>query len=232
MKQEDENFFSMTNATHTVLVENNDAVSTIPAFVTAQARMETLINLIKEEEKEILKNNKGVRSDKQTLKTEIAAVAFEIVGCVKAFANQTKNLELLGNVNYTEKGLIKIRDEQFGPTIALILKKADDNKVELNKHGLEQEDIDELTDLMDEWDGKKQSPRKAIVDRKTTNEKQDDHLEELDDLFKNSFDYYANKLKRKFPEFYTKYTNARQVINLGVRHKHNDNPPAPENPKG
>jgi len=231
MNQGDENFFSMTTATHTVLVENKDAVSSIPAFVTAQDRMETLINQIKEEEKEILKNNKGVSSDKQTLKTEIAAVAYEVVGLVKTYANQTKNLGLLGNVNYTEKGLIRIRDEKFGPTIALILKKSNDNKVELKKHGLEQEDIDELTNLMDIWDGKKQSPRKAIVDRKTTNEKQDEHLDELEEILQDSCDNYANKLKRKFPEFYTKYTNARQVLNHGVRHKRNDNTPPPENPK-
>lgn len=232
MNQGDENFFSMTTTTHTVLVENNDVVSTIPAFVAARARMEALIKLIREEEEEILKNNKGVSSDKKSLKIEIAAMAFEVLSSIKAFAIQTKNLELKGNVNYTEKGLSKIRDEQFGPTIGLILKKADDNKIELKKHGLEQEDIDDLTDLMDVWGGKKQNPRKAIVNRKTTNQSQDDHLDELADLLNDSCDNYVNKLKRKYPEFYTKYTNARQVLNIGTRHKNKDNTPPQENPKG
>lgn len=223
MTQDDENVMSMTNTTIDVLVENDAIVSTIAAFLAARKRMQFLVKEIMAEEEDIKNNQTGISNDKKMLKAEIAEMGEEIAGSLKAYAKEVKNMELYNAVNTTESKLIKLRDEQFGPAINNIIKAATNNLVGAKDHGLEQADIDEIVDLADVWDGKKQQPRKAIVNRKTSNQAQDEHLDELLDLLNNKCDNYVNKLKRKHPDFYNKYANARRIINLGVRYEKNKN---------
>ena len=223
MTQDDENVMSMTNTTIDVLVENDAIVSTIAAFLAARKRMQFLVKEIMAEEEEIKNNKTGISNDKKILKAEMAEIGFEIAGSVKAYADEVNNMELYSAMDTTESKLKKLRDEQFGPAISNIIKAATANLVAAKDHGLEQADLDELTDLMDVWDGKKQQPRKAIINRKTSNQAQDEHLDELLNLLNNRCDFYANKLKRKHPDFYNKYTSARKIINLGTRHDKDDN---------
>jgi len=223
MTQDDENVMSMANTTIDVLVENDAIVSTISAFLAARLRMQFLVKEIIAQEEDIKNNPKGITQDKKMLKAEMVEIGYEIAGSLKAYADDVNNMELYSAMDISQSKLIRLRDEQFGPVINNIIKAAANNLVAAKDHGLEQADIDELTDLLDVWDGKKQQPRKAIVNRKTTNQAQDEHLDELLNLLNNRCDNYANKLKRKHPDFYNKYTNARKIINLGTRSEKVDN---------
>jgi len=227
MKKNDENILSMANTTLKVLKEEKEIVSTIPDFVTVQERIQALIKAIEDEEVEIKNNQTGISKKKRLLKMEIAELGAAVAGTIQAYADKTNNIELNNNISTTDNQLMKLRDEQFGPSINNIIKATTNRMKELQGHGLEQADIDELLDLMDVWDGKKQEPRSAIVNRKTSNQTQDEHFEELATLFNNRCDNYANKLKRKFPEFYSKYTNARKVIHAGVRYEKDLKPKNP-----
>lgn len=219
MTQNDENVVSMANTAINVLIENESIVSSIPAFLTATKRLQFLVKEVIAQEEDIKNNPKGITQDKKTLKAEMAEIGYEIAGTVKAYASDKKNNELYSAIDTTESKLLKLRDEQFGPAINNIIKAAANNLNAAKDHGLDQADIDELADLLDVWDGKKQQPRKAIINRKTSNQAQDEHIAELLNLLNERCDNYANKLKRKNPDFYNQYTNARKIINLGVRHE-------------
>ncbi len=219
MTHYDENFMSMAHSSMNVMDENMDGISTIAAFVTAKAKAKELIKNILAEEGKIKNATTGISLDKQTLKLETAELAYMIVSATQAYAHSTHNMELLKSIDFTTDQLMRLRTEQFGPVLANILSIATELKLALKEHGLDQEDLDDLTDLIAVWDGKKQSTRKAILNRKTSNQKQDELMEELNHVYNYTCDNYVNKLKRKFPDFYSKYYNARKVTSLGVKHE-------------
>ncbi len=217
MTQGDENHLSMFQSVETVLNENSSIVEAIPALKEAKVELSGLIKGIKEEEAKIKKGTGGVSDDRDGLKQVIASLIYEVACCLQSHADKSKNVELLAKSNYSESKIERLRIQEFGVVGEVILGLAQEHKADLLNHGLEEEELDDLKDYLDVWNGKKDTPRKAILVRKSLNDEQDKLFRTAEDLLKRQIDNLVEKQRKKQPDFHRDYWNARKVIGSGGR---------------
>lgn len=226
MNDKQENTQSMHYAVLKINGQNQSAVSSVNALAETNLSLIAKvaeIDLIKEVQEMV---SKGYTEDKAFKMLDMINAALLVIGPSTAYARFKNNLPLLENINYSKSNLLNSRDQDAYTKCQRVYDATEPIISDLADYGIK---IDQLTDLQTKINAFKdavQNPRAAISNRKSA-------TEQLKTLFADAkkllliMDGLVKQFKTKDVNYYNAYFAAREIIDLGVRHKEPPTPPPP-----
>jgi hypothetical protein len=218
MNDDQENKLSMNDAVVETNERNITAVDSVPALKTAHLNLKAKVANIKTMKEVQSLVTSGVTEDKAFALVEMADMAVIIIGAGSAFARVKNNNTLLENINYSRSNLIYKRDEDAYTKCMKVYNELNPFIGELSDYGITPEMMADFLLLINNFNSEVQSPRGAITTRKSA-------TLQIVDLFKDSdgilkiMDGLVKGFKESNVDYYNQYFAAREIIDLGVRHK-------------
>lgn len=163
----------------------------------------------------------GVSNSKDAVRLKTITKAMEIVGIMRAFASTSDNEELKVKLHITPTSMGKASKLNLVQLIDLILEKSTMHFDELVEYGITQAKIDLLQVLRDEVQVAVNTPRSAIIARRSLTLSIEERVIELDKVLREQLDMMVEALKNEHPKFYKDYKGARVIIDSGVKKKAN-----------
>lgn len=219
MNKRDEAKLSMYKAVEAHCNNNQPIISTSAAFLASfnafVAKQATLFK----SETSAQKQTKGVALDKGELKAILIQIAYEIASLVFAMANKTKNETLKQSVNFSITDLERLKDEFIVPVCTNIKTEANANLTALSDYGVTPAKLTELQTAMENYANATPKPRLAKTQKTTDNMNVKSVIKEIDDILKNEMDKTVLVFKKTHPDFVTKYTEVRKIVDPGTSGK-------------
>lgn len=174
----------------------------------------------------------GVTVAKNTLRKQTTENARVIIGALKAYALVTGDAELSARADLTQSDLHRMPHLVFKQQLDAILQLANEHLTELADFGIDQLKVDALQTLRDECDLVFNSPRQAIIDRKTLTESIRQRVKAMDRMLKKGLDALMISFKESVPDFYFHYKSARIIIDAKGKSRTGNGSPADEGQDG
>ena len=173
----------------------------------------------------------GSKSDKTTARETLATITAEMAGDVFAYATASRLPALQALTDYNENGLNKLRGSRLSDVAGALLAELPNHQAVLeDEYGIDQARIQELRAAIEAFNDLKTAPRQAQIAGKTARTSLRAAFAELSILLKDRLMRLLRKYKRRDPEFYSRITAARAVVDRPGSAPLNDAIPAPANP--
>jgi hypothetical protein len=165
---------------------------------------------------------KGIRMNKLAKQLSMAGKSFKLVNAVQAYAMDIEDNNLYNMVNYTERDLMKGREENCVSKARIIEAATRTNIAALTPYGVVIAEVDDFKDSIDVFEDSIPAPDNAIIARI-------DSTRQLKELFKKgrtiivkSMKKGAAQFKAASPEFYTRLLDSFKINSLPVHHTEMD----------
>lgn len=226
------NKFAMAQAVNVVLTKKAYQLLwlTIPGFVKLQASLATEIAFITKNAPLTLRRKTGSAEDKEAARLALCKAALIVAGAVSAYAHEAGNHELLVRVDTTLTLLLGGRGQDSHSKCEDILSAATANLAALGDYAVTQASLDNLQQLLDDYEELLPLPQVAIGSAKGTGQAIDASLDRIDGILNNGLDNLMLKFEDTNPDFFNDYTNARIIIDRPGGHGNGDNPTPPPTP--
>jgi hypothetical protein len=212
-----ENKLSMYLVVKKVCQEYSSAWSTLPAFGAALTSFSNCIadiNLAVQTQTKVIT---GFAKDKLEEKEEMVIKTVQIASSVFAFAKSINDQALADAVDYKPTKLNRLRDTTLRDVCTKISELANENIAALAPFGITPADITTLNNEIADYDKFLSAPRHAIGTRVFSTKELAKLFRDADSLLKNQLDRLMEQYRTSNKRFYTRYKNARQIIDLGSR---------------
>ena len=214
-----ENKLKMYFAVQQVLHNHTKVFKNLKAFVNVFTQFGNTLKEI--QNTRLIEEGKltGISQDKAQAKKEATNKAMEIAATVFAYASSTTNNTLKDKINYSATDLRRSRDTILLDQLHVIHDTAKDELANLGDYGLEVNDLTKLLALISAFEQLMYEPRVALTDRVQATAQLVVLFLRGDKLLKEQLDKLMVLYKTTEATFYHKYTGARKIIDLGVRHQ-------------
>lgn len=220
MNSRQENKLSMYLGEKKILTDYNATWVAIPGFATVVSTFFSKITVIQTTENRQQRTTKGVTTDKKNKKLELIEKMLVVAGGIMSFAQDTADNELFELVNFRPSELEHIGDSLLVDRANLILVTGNTHAANILPKGITAVILGELQTLITEYETLVVGPRDLIVDKKTATEQLVVLFSDTDDLLKNNLDRLMMQFKTTNDDFFRKYFNGREIIDLGTQHTH------------
>jgi hypothetical protein len=176
------------------------------------------IALIQATENRQQRTTKGVTTNKKNKKLLLIEKALVVAGGILSVAQETNDTELFELVNFTASELEHIGDTLLLDRVTLILDTGNANAAAILPKGITAVILGELQTMVTEYETVVVSPRDLIVDKKTATAQLKVLFLDTDALLKDNLDRLMMQFKTSDNEFFRKYFNGREIIDLGTQH--------------
>lgn len=226
------NKFAMTQAVNVVLTrkEYKPLWQATPGFVKLQGNLATEIAFITKNTPKTIRRKTGSAADKEAARLAVCKAALIVAGAVAAYAHAVGNHELLVRVDTTLSLLLSGRHQDSRDKCDDILTAATANLAALGDYAVAQADLDNLLQLLEDYEDLVPQPQLAIGAAKGVGQAIDAALDRLDGILNNGLDNLMLKYEDPNPDFYRDYTNARIIIDRPGGHGNGGTPPPPTPP--
>lgn len=161
----------------------------------------------------------GIAGGKRRNRVDMMQKAIALAGDLHALATKTNDSMLQGKTAFELSDLLRQNDTVIGPTCQQIYDLANANQAGLTDYGVVKEDVMALKTAIDAYTGLLTKPREAVVGRKEVTGSIAQDEDAADKLIKDELDPAMRKFKTKNASFFSEYTSARMIIDLGERHE-------------
>ena len=191
----------------------------LPAYATIFASFEDAISQIRNTRLVQEGQITGITKDKAQAQNNAIEKAIQVATAVFAYASIQNNNTLKDKVSYSPSELRRSRDTILIDRLEVIHEAATSVLAELANYGLTQADLDEFSALITSYTNMVEDPRVAITNRARATKDLKSIFKTADKILKEQLDKLMLQYKKTAPEFYQQYFNARLIIDLGIRHK-------------
>jgi hypothetical protein len=161
----------------------------------------------------------GIADGKRRNRMDMIQQAVAIAGDLQALATKTNDSTLQGKVATELTDLVRLGETVVAPRCQQIHDLASANAAALVTYGVTAADITTLQSVIDAYTAVLSKPREAVVGRKEVTGSISQDEDAADTLLKNELDPAMRKFKTKNAPFFSEYTSARMIIDLGERHE-------------
>jgi hypothetical protein len=161
----------------------------------------------------------GITQYKRELRDKITAEALRLAGPIHAFASSTGASDLKADMDLSRSELKKIADTAIGDTVQKVATVAKKHLASLADYGVTNDSIQKLQEMISDYEKLIKAPRIATINRKEYNQSVLDIVKNIYDLLNDRLDPLMETFSESHPEFYRKYFDAREIIDLGTRHE-------------
>lgn len=201
----------MGAVTESFLDANAITTALLPGFLTYFAPLKSGIKQIQtiHEQQELSK--KGITANKNRLRVTLTTQALDIERRVVAYATNTNNNALLGEVSFTESDLKKCPNMVLKDRCQVIYNCASSNATALEEYGVTGRGLNYLQSCIDNFNTAIPATRLGIADKKKA-------TNQLSDLFDSmaanldKIDTLVEMVKISHPDFYKEYKSVRKII--------------------
>jgi hypothetical protein len=218
MNSRQENKMSMYLGEKKILTDYNATWVAVPGFATVVSTFFSKIALIQATENRQQRTTKGVTTNKKNKKKLLIEKALVVAGGVLSVAQETNDSELFELVNFSESELSTLNDTLLLDRVTLILDTGNAHAAAILPKGVTALILGELQTMLTEYETVVVSPRDLIVDKKTATAQLKVLFLDTDALLKDNLDRLMMQFKTSDNEFYRKYFNGREIIDLGTQH--------------
>ncbi|MBM3435562.1 MAG: carboxypeptidase regulatory-like domain-containing protein [Bacteroidetes bacterium] len=164
-------------------------------------------------------DNTGITVVKSDVRRQLTDAMLMVIYAVEAHAIFTNDPQLQSSVSYTLTELIKLRDNVLADTALSIYNIAWPIRVALAARKLTEADITKVNELQQQYAALISEPRFALGKSMSATKDIREKMAQIDDLLKNKIDRTIKIFKTDHPDFIDQYFVAREIIDLGVRHR-------------
>ena len=157
----------------------------------------------------------GRSSDKEAARRTLALVTAEIAGDVFAYASdpQQQQPALQALADYSEADLLNLRGSRLSDVAGALLAALPQHQPTLaDEYGVDKPRTQELETAIRAFGDLKTTPRQAQIEGKTARTSLRTEFAELGTLLKDRLMRLLRKYKRSHPDFYSRITAARAVV--------------------
>ena len=219
MNDSQENKLKMYFAVQKVVTNNTEVWKDLKAFADVFTQFGETIQEIQSTRMIQEGNLTGISKDKAQKKEDAISKAVEISSAVFAYASIIRDHTLMAKVDYSPSELRKSRDTILIDQLQVIHEATQAELADLANYGIEADDLAELKTLTHAYEQLLDEPRVAITDRAQATTALADLFAQGDTQLKEQMDKLMVMYKTTHAKFYQTYTNARKIIDLGVRYQ-------------
>lgn len=154
---------------------------------------------------------------KQATRALLAERAAEVAAALLAYADETDNIRLHTDADYSEKQLLRATDNDLARISKNMHTQATAHLTALQDQGVTQQELAELDAALTSFEQEQSSPRTIVADTKAQNKTLAAGLRQATALLRNRIDKYLLRYRRPQPRFFAAYQSARKVINTAQR---------------
>lgn len=214
-----ENKLMMLNTVLSFLKQNRSLWEASPVMVELITNLENLIGEIESLRLLTESNLTGITAEKNNQQEELIDKAYELSSILYAMASLADNKVLQAKVDYTESELQNIRGGDLLTTCTSIAAIVKENLTDLERFEITEDDASDLEKLIASFAENIPAYRVSVTERKAANEKMKELFLNADSLLNEQLDRMMVRYKNNSAEEYTAYTNARSIVNYGIRHE-------------
>lgn len=165
---------------------------------------------------------RGIRQNKLAKQQSMAVKSFKLVNAVQAYAMDIEDNDLYTRVNYTERDLMKGREENCVSKARIIEETTRTNLVALAPYGVVLSDVDGFKDSIDEFEASIPAPDNAIIARIDATRKLKELFPKGRTIIVKSMKKAAGQFKESAPEFFTRLMDSFKINDLPTHHTEMD----------
>lgn len=176
-----------------------------------------LTNMLPTLQAQIL-NRKGVTINKKDTRAKLVAAIEEAGGIIMSHFDSNHNNDIFVQANVSLSKLKTMRDMKLIVHANTIRDLLEEHQVALLPFGVDAAYIAAYDLLLDDYDSIVTAPTAASNARKTATLQLTAKVKEVSNFLRKDLDKAMLVIKRSEPDFYITYLNARNIIDLGIRH--------------
>ena len=161
-----------------------------------------------------VRDAKGNAGEKAEAKELLADIAAEVAGDLYSYGTKIKSRTLQAEADYAASDLLDLRGTRLVDVTEHLLDVATTRADEMKKLAISEERRAELRTAIDAFDGKKNLGRQAVTAGASARVTTGGHFAAIAELLKDRLQRTLRKYKRLSPDFYTRVTSAREVLDL------------------
>ena len=219
MLKRQRNKLYMFVAVRDVCSAHEESWSSVPAFVEVFATFSEKVTLVRDLGRSQSTIIKGVRHQREVLLEEAADIAVQCANALHSYGIRTGNVQLADATDVSKTDILNSTLNGSLETIGFIFNQLEEYAETLEDYGITAEKVQLLNDKLGVLTSQMNTPRRAIISRKTITGQINRLIGEIDDLLDDHLDGLVNILRSESPLFYEEYTNARVIVRSGSRHK-------------
>lgn len=187
-------------------------LDTMPGFGDFFANFTTNVELIRTKNESQQASRVGYRMMKSAGKRDTVTNAIFVANCINAYALSANNLVLEQQIKFTKSELLKKRDSAMADDVQFIISKAIEYLAEVTPFGIKQEQINELTTKLENYNANIPLPRVNINKRKLLT-KEINELFIATDAILTRMDSLVDIMVITDNDFYVTYYYSRKIVN-------------------
>jgi hypothetical protein len=219
-----ENKLTMLKAVLNLLKQNRSLWETSTVMVALFNKLEAFINEIESIRLITDTDLTGITADKLAQQEALIAKIYEFSSILYAMASATENKILQGKVDFSESELQNARGGDLVSTCTSIAALIRENLTALVPYSLTEPDVVVLDEMIASFSENLPTHRVSVSERKAANDRMKDTFTKTDQLMDDQLDRLMVRYKKTSPDLYAAYTNARRIVNYGIRHEKEEKP--------
>jgi hypothetical protein len=206
----------------TVCIDCKQEYANIPVFVNVVTELEQRVADIQLATQQQTENNpKGVTKDKSFAIDQLVEISLKVANIIYVYAFSTGNNRLLEKVNMNKSMFYRNHDQDSLTLSKIIAAEAKNCGDILVDYGLSTEDRAVLDAAIVQVEELVNAPSIAIGTRKLYTSNLRGLFVAADSIVYDKLDKMMRLFKTSKPEFFTRYHNARNVVNTSARKRKN-----------
>ena len=227
-----QNDLSRDERTLALLKENLSRFNGVPRMAAALEELESGLGQIHQKSSEKETATAGKTKAKNNAESRLILIMMRVGGAVRGYASAIGDRPMYEATSFTRTDLGKLRDQELLTKARSLLKLATPIAAQLAERGIDAAALTLLETRTAEYDAALGEQMIGIPKRQGASKNVDELFKETSRLLVDEIDGMMEAMEETDPEFYSAYLNARQIKDLGLRHRPDDDsqgdqPPAP-----
>ena len=219
MNSKQENKLTMYKGFIAVLEKFDSFIMGVPSLYASYQNFKTKVSDIEQTTQKQIGKITGITDSKHHAQEKLAAHAAVVANVLMAYASRVGNDELKAYVDYSDWEIMKLRDELVAEVCENIYQRALVHAPDIASGGISSVEIQLLRDLIDTWKSRVDEPNAAKNLRRSHTIALRTHFAEADRILRDEIDTGISIFKVSNPDLYNAQKSARNIIDLGRRHK-------------
>jgi hypothetical protein len=198
--------------------EYKNEYAEIPAFVNSvnelKSRISEIQSVVQQQTETV---PKGATKDKSSAIDSLVELSLKVANPLYVYAFGTANNRLLEKVNVNKSMFYRDHDHAALTLAKIILSEANAHNEALSEYGIGSADLKELETVIAQLGALINAPSGVIGERKLYTGNLRELFVAADSIIYDKLDKLIGLFKSSKPEFFTRYSNARNVVNTAAR---------------
>lgn len=219
MNKRQENKLTMYEGLLTLLSSNGAKVSSVAGFDNAVKELSGIISDLKNKSSEVNSVSAGKTAEKHSAEDAMISTLLPVCSGLYVLGRKQNNAKIKEMANVTEGRLHAMRDTELASLGNTIADMAASYDKDIAAYGVTQDMIAGLKEKAQQYSAAIGGRESGVAERKGARSSMNELFDKADEILNEEIDRFMEIIRLSETEFYNKYSSARVVKDMGVRHR-------------